>query len=722
MSKNQKSKNNSLQEKVLSAFRSNPTLDMNYKQVSRQLKITQTSKKKIIDKVLHELEAKGALIEEKPGKFKLVGTDENLNKLVGKVDMTTSGTAYVEVEGLPNDIYIGEKDLDVALHGDLVEIAILRVKRNGKPIGKVIEIIERAQTEFVGTLQKSAKYAFLIPDSRRMPVDLFIPLDKLNGAKDGEKVIAKMTNWPSDADSPFGEIIQVLGKPGENETEMHSILAEYGLPLKFPDGIEAAAENLDVRIHESEVKKRRDLREVTTFTIDPADAKDFDDALSLQKLKNGNWEIGVHIADVSHYLQEGSPLDIEAYERATSVYLVDRVVPMLPEVLSNFACSLRPKEDKYCFSAMFEMSEDTKIHKQWFGRTVIHSDRRFTYEEAQQVIETGKGDYQDEILTLDKLAKQLRKDRFKKGSINFNTLEVKFKLDEKGEPLGVFLKEQKDANKLIEEFMLLANMKVAEFIGARAEDTQVQRIGEMKTPKPFVYRIHDSPDPEKLETFSEFIKKFGYRIDTTSPRGISDTLNRLMTEVEGKAEEALISQLAIRTMAKAVYSTANVGHYGLGFKFYSHFTSPIRRYPDVMVHRLLQYYLDGGKPADAVELEEKCKHSSNREKLATEAERASIKFMQVKFMQDKEGQEFAGVVSGVSEWGIFVELEGNKCEGMVRLRSMKDDFYNFNPDNYAVEGKRSGRLFRIGDEVKVKVLKADLSKKQLDFELLNDNK
>ncbi|MDC1452029.1 ribonuclease R [Vicingaceae bacterium] len=720
MPKNKNSKPNSLQEKVLSAFRANPTVAMNYKQVSRQLNITQTSKKKIIAKVLFELEAKEALVEEKPGKFKLVKHESNLDKLVGKVDMTTSGSGYVEVEGLPNDIYIGEKDLGIALHGDLVEVAILRVKRNGKAIGKVFDVIERAKTEFVGTLQKSEKFAYLVPDSKRMTIDLFITLDKLHGAQDGEKVIAKLTHWPSDSDSPFGEIIQVLGKPGENETEMHSILAEYGLPIKFPDGIEAAAENLDVSIKESEIKKRKDLRKVTTFTIDPSDAKDFDDALSLQKLKNGNWEIGVHIADVSHYLKEGSALDKEAYERATSVYLVDRVVPMLPEVLSNFACSLRPNEDKYCFSAIFEMSDDTKILKQWFGRTVIHSDRRFAYEEAQQVIETGEGDYKEEILTLDRLAKQLRQDRFKKGSINFNTLEVKFKLDEKGEPSGVFLKEQKDANKLIEEFMLLANKKVAEFIGARAEETQVQRVGEMKTPKPFVYRIHDSPDPEKLQTFGEFIKKFGYRIDTTSPRGISDTLNRLMTDVQGKAEEVLISQLAIRTMAKAVYSTENVGHYGLGFKFYSHFTSPIRRYPDVMVHRLLQHYLDGGKAVDAAELEVKCKHSSEREKLATEAERASIKFMQVKFMQDKEGEVFGGIVSGVSEWGIFVELEDNKCEGMVRLRSMKDDFYNFNADNYAVEGKRRGRLFRIGDEVTVKVLKADLSKKQLDFELLND--
>jgi ribonuclease R len=517
-----------------------------------------------------------------------------------------------------------------------------------------------------------------------------------------------MISWSEGEDSPVGEIINVLGMPGENDTEMHSILAEFGLPLKFPDGIEAAAEKIDVEIKEEEVKKRRDFRKVTTFTIDPEDAKDFDDALSIQKLPNGNWEVGVHIADVSHYLKEGSALDQEAYDRATSVYLVDRVVPMLPEVLSNFACSLRPKEDKYCFSAVFEISEDTKIHKEWFGRTVIHSDRRFTYEEAQKIIEGGKGDFQEEILKLDKLAKQMRTDRFKQGAINFNTLEVKFKLDESGEPLGVFLKQQKDANKLIEEFMLLANKRVASFVGAKEKA------------KPFVYRIHDNPDPEKLQIFSQFIKKFGYRIDLTSPKGITQTINRLMSDVEGKAEEQLISQLAIRTMAKAVYSTENVGHYGLGFRYYSHFTSPIRRYPDVMVHRLLQYYLDGGKAVDQEALEEKCKHSSEREKLATDAERASIKFMQVKFMQDKVGEVFGGTVSGVSEWGLFVELEDNKCEGLVRMKSLSDDFYTFNPDNYAIEGRRTGKIYRIGDSLTVKVMKADLGKKQLDFEMVND--
>ena len=703
-----KSKPKSLQQSVLGVFRSMPTQTFNYKQVAKRLGITQTSKRKIINKVIYELADKDLLLEDQRGRFKLKATESNLDSLVGKVDMTSSGTAYIEVEGMPEDVFISEQNLGVALHGDLVEVGIIKVKKSGKPAGKISRVIERATTEFVGVVQKSLKFAFLVPDSKRMPVDIFIPLGKLNGAKDGEKAIARMTEWPDDADSPFGEIIEVLGKPGENETEMHSILSEFGLPYKFPLAIEKAAENLDVKIHESEVKKRRDMRKVTTFTIDPADAKDFDDALSFQKLKNGNIEVGIHIADVSHYLRPGTPLDDEAFERATSVYLVDRVVPMLPEVLSNFACSLRPNEDKYCFSAVFELDEDANVKNEWFGRTAIHSDRRFTYEEAQQVIETGEGDFKEEILTLDRLAKKLRAERFKHGSIDFHAVEVKFKLDEKGEPLGVFLKQQKDANKLIEDFMLLANRKVASFIGAKQKA------------KPFVYRIHESPDPEKLSTFSNFIKKFGYRIDTTSPKGISSTLNRLMTDVEGKAEEQLISQLAIRTMSKAVYSTENVGHYGLGFKFYSHFTSPIRRYPDVMVHRLLQHYLDGGSAVNQEELEEKCKHSSDREKLATDAERSSIKFMQVKFMQDKVGEIYAGVISGVSEFGIFVELEGNKCEGMIRLRSLTDDFYHFDKDNYAIEGKRTGKVYRMGDELTIKVKRADLVKKQLDFELVND--
>ncbi len=703
---NKNIKQNSLQQNILEVFQSNPTQAFNYKQISKRLRIQKVSQKKIVENILHSFLDQKVLVEQSPGKFKLVSSSSNLKIIIGKVDMTSTGTAYIVVDGMPDDIYINERGLSNALHGDLVEVAIIKVKRNGKPIGEIKKVLERAQTEFVGTIEKSLKYAFLVPDSKRMPVDIFIPLSKLNGAENGEKAIAKMTDWPKEADSPFGEIIKVLGKPGENETEMHAILAEYGLPSEFPKRVEEDAKKLSVEISKEEIKKRRDLREVLTFTIDPADAKDFDDALSIQKLKNGNWEVGVHIADVSHYLKEGTELDEEAYARGTSVYLVDRVVPMLPEVLSNFACSLRPNEDKLCFSAIFELDEQAKIQNEWFGRTVIHSDRRFAYEQAQEIIEGKKDDYSEPILTLDSLSKKLREERFKKGSINFHSLEVKFELDDKGDPLGVFLKEQKDANKLIEDFMLLANKRVGEFIGKKG--------------KPFVYRIHDNPDPEKLQTFSQFIKKFGYRIDTTSPKGISSTLNRLMNDITGKAEEGLISQLAIRTMAKAVYSTDNVGHYGLSFKYYSHFTSPIRRYPDVMAHRLLQHYLDGGKDANKEELEEKCKHCSDQEKLATDAERASIKFMQVKFMQGKEGEIFGGVISGVSEWGIFVELEESKCEGLIRMKSLTDDFYNFDPDNYAIQGKRTGKIYRIGNELTVKVLKADLSKKQLDFQLMED--
>lgn len=708
--KNKKASGNPLHQRILEVFQKDPHQHFNYKQVAKRMKVGKASKRKLIDHYLREMVAEDILVEDRPGKYRMKHTGNKNQNVIGKVDMTQSGSAYVVVEGMPEDIYIDENNIGTALHADTVEIKIIKVRKSGKPIGAVTKIIQRAQTEFVGRIEKSLKFAFLVPDSKRMPVDIFIPLGKLKGANTGDKAIVHMIKWEEGSDSPEGEVTKVLGPEGENETEMHAILAQYNLPSEFPPHIEREAQEIDVEIKESEVKNRRDMRSVTTFTIDPEDAKDFDDALSIQKLENGNWEVGVHIADVSHYLKEGSELDQEAYNRATSVYLVDRVVPMLPEVLSNFACSLRPNEDKYTFSAIFELDENAQVQKQWFGRTVIHSDHRFSYDQAQELIDGEEGKLKTEVLTLDSLAKKIRAARFKKGSINFHSLEVKFKLDEKGEPEGVYIKEQKDANRLIEEFMLLANKKVAEFVGK----------GKKGMAKPFVYRIHDNPDPEKLQTFSTFIRKFGYRIDTTSPKGISESMNRLMDDVVGKGEEHLISQLAIRTMAKAVYSTDNVGHYGLAFLFYSHFTSPIRRYPDVMVHRLLQHYLDGGKAVNKEALEEKCKHSSDMEKLATEAERDSIKFMQVKYMLDKEGEVFGGKISGVSDFGLFVELEESKCEGLVRLRSLTDDFYHFDADNFAVEGKRTGKIYRIGDEVTIRVKKADLSKRQLDFELLND--
>ncbi len=698
----------SLNHKILEVFRQYSTQSLNYLRVSKQLGIKQTSKRRIIEKMLYELAGKGKLIDEGYGKFRLDPALIQQEVHVGTVDMTTSGSAYIKVEGLLNDIFVEESDLGVALHQDTVEIALLKVKRSGKLVGKVLKVIKRYRHDFVGVLEVSLKYAFLIPDNKRMQVDIFIPLNKLKGARDGEKVIAHLLDWPEDADNPFGEVTQVLGKVGENETEIHAILAEYGLPSEFPKEVLNEAKQLDTKIKKTELKKRRDMREVTTLTIDPVDAKDFDDAISIQKLENGNWEVGVHIADVTHYVTPGSLVDQEAYDRSTSVYLVDRVVPMLPEVLSNFACSLRPNEEKYCFSAIFEMNEEGRVFKEWFGSTVIKSNHRFSYDEVQKIIEKEEGEFSNEIIPLNKIAKSLRTERFRKGAINFHSLEVKFELDEKSNPVGVFIKEQKDAHHLIEELMLLANRRVATFISKKSKNL------------PFVYRIHDNPDVEKLEIFGNFIKKFGYRIDTTSPKGITNSINRLMSAIEGKAEEDLISQLAIRTMAKAEYSTENIGHYGLSFPYYTHFTSPIRRYPDIMVHRLLKHYLNDGSAVNQAELEEKCKHASEMEKLAIDADRASIKYMQVKYMEDKVGEVFQGVISGVSEFGLFIELKESKCEGLIRLRSLTDDYYYFNADNFAIEGKRQGKIYRIGDKLTVRVRKADLNKRQLDFELVSD--
>lgn len=709
MSKHKKNSNQggfkvNLIQQIISIFDKNPAQTFNYKQISQAFGFKDVSNKRLVSIVLDELTHQGKLIETKRGTYKLHSSKALLE---GTVDMTNRGAAYVVIPDAETDIYIAPKNTGNALHGDKVKVNVFYSKRDKKPEGEIIEVVERAKSEFVGILEKSKTFAFVVTSDQRMPVDIFITSDKLKGANNGDKVVAKITDWPKDKKNPYGIIIDVLGKPGERDTEMHAILAEYGLPYKFPEKVEQDAAKLNIEIDVAEIKKRRDFRAITTFTIDPVDAKDFDDALSIKKLANGNWEIGVHIADVSHYVRPNTQLDKEALQRATSVYLVDRVVPMLPEVLSNNACSLRPQETKLCFSAVFELTENAEIKNEWFGRTVIFSDRRFTYEEAQERIETGEGDFAEEILQMDKLAKLLRKERFKKGAIAFDRIEVKFNLDKDGNPIGIYFKESKDSNKLIEEFMLLANKRVAEFVGKTPKNVK---------PKTFVYRIHDEPNQEKLLVFSNFVKKFGYNLSLNEDQ-LAKSLNNLLEEVKGKSEENLIEQLAIRTMSKAAYSTNNIGHYGLAFQYYSHFTSPIRRYPDIIAHRLLQHYLDNGSSFNQTEIEDQCKHSSKMELVAAEAERASIKYKQVEFLQDKIGEEYDGVISGVSDWGIYVEIMSGMCEGMVKLRDMDDDFYTFDPENYQAIGRKYKKTYRMGDAVRIRIKRADLARKQLDFVL-----
>lgn len=702
--KNQGFTKKEIKKMILELCYSQPENVFTYKQVTGVLKTKDPVISQLVNVVLQELTDDGYLLQPERGKFKFQG---KTGYVVGVLDMTQRGYGFVVSDESEEDVFVAGSNLNQALHGDKVRVFLHAKSKRKQPEGEVVEIIERSKTNFVGTIEMSKNFAFLIPSGKNN-FDIFIPRDKLKGAQHGQKAVVKIVEWPKHAKNPFGEVIDVLGEAGNNDTEMHAILAEFDLPYTFPERVDKAAEKLPIEITEEEIARRRDMRNVPTFTIDPADAKDFDDALSLQKLENGNWEVGVHIADVTHYVQPNTLIDAEAYERGTSVYLVDRVVPMLPEMLSNGVCSLRPHEDKLCFSAIFEMNDNARVSKEWFGRTVIHSDRRFSYEEAQEVLETGKGDMNDILLKMNDMAKKLRDERFSKGAISFERVEVKFNLDENGKPLGVFFKESKDSNHLIEEFMLLANRKVAQFVGKPANGK----------PKPFVYRIHDRPDPDKLESFNSFIHKFGYGLELQTAATISRSMNMLLTNVKGRSEENVIETLAIRAMAKAVYSSRNIGHYGLSFEYYSHFTSPIRRYPDMMVHRLLDKYLEGGRAVNADQLEEKCKHTSNMEQRSAQAERASIKYKQVEFMQDKVGQVFEGVISGVTDFGIFVEITENKCEGMVSTKDMTDDFYFFDEKNYCISGMHSKRTYQLGAPVKIEIIRANLEKKQLDFKLV----
>ena len=660
--------------------------------------------------ILDRLFDEGVIEECSRGKYRL--TRRHLPHHEGIANMTASGAIYVQVDGLGNDIFVNQRNAANALDGDRVEVVVMHRSRNGELEGEISRVIERSHKTYVGIAEVGAHQIFVRPDSRKMPMDIYLSKRTYPEIKDGEKVIVRITDWILGSKSPTGELVDILGMAGNNDTEMHAILAEYELPYRFEPVIEEAAATIDDRITAKEIARRRDFRNTVTFTVDPADAKDFDDALSVRKLRDGIWEIGVHIADVTHYVHPHSTIDNEAVERGTSVYLVDRTVPMLPERLSNELCSLRPNETSLCFSAVFTLNENLDILDEWFGRTVIYSNRRFTYAEAQEIIETGRGDYAEEVLTLNRLAQELRRQRFKNGAVSFEREEVKFQLDETGKPLGVFFKEQKESNQMIEEFMLLANRRVAEFCGHRKNEKG------RNIPRTMVYRVHDTPSDEKLNRFRQFILRFGHVFKASKGRAIARELNKLFEKIKGSTEENAVTTMAVRSMAKAFYTTDNIGHYGLAFPSYTHFTSPIRRYPDMMVHRLLAHYLEGGRSVEKEPLEALCARASEREIIAAEAERASIKYKMVEFMQEHLGEEFDGHISGLTEWGVYVELEETHIEGMSFLRDIEGDFYSFDETNYEIIGHATGRRMTLGDPVRVRIKHADLRKRQLDFEIL----
>lgn len=702
-------KKRELAELLVTFFRTRPETSFGLKQIFGSLNLTTHPLKMLCVDIIDEMLEENFLVETEKGHFQLNGRGQIMT---GVFQRKSNGkNTFIPDDG-GDPIAISDSNSAHAMNGDKVKIALSARRRRHDPEGQVLEILEHSDTPFVGTLKVSKNYAFLLTETNTLANDIFIPKDKLKGGKDGDKAVVRITEWPEDAKNPFGEVIDILGKAGENTTEMHAILAEYGLPYHYPQNVEAAAEKISAEITPEDYAEREDCRDVTTFTIDPKDAKDFDDALSIRQLKPGLWEVGVHIADVSHYVKEGSVIDKEAVKRATSVYLVDRTIPMLPERLCNFICSLRPDEEKLAYSVIFTMNEKAEVKDYRIRHTVIKSNRRFTYEEAQNIIETGKGEYKDEILELNKLAQILREKRMANGSINFDRCEVKFEIDENGKPLSVYFKESKEANKLIEEFMLLANRTVAEHIG---------KVPKNKKPKVFPYRIHDLPDPDKLENLSQFIARFGYKIRTGGTKTeVSKSINRLLNDIEGKKEQNLIETVSLRAMQKARYSIHNIGHYGLAFDYYTHFTSPIRRYPDLMVHRLLTRYLAGGRTAQADKYEELCEHSSAMEQTAAAAERSSVKYKQVEFMGERIGNVYDGVISGVTEWGLYVEINENKCEGMVPMRDLGDDYYEFDEKNYCLIGRKRHQKFSLGDPVQIKVARANLEKKQLDFVLADD--